>query len=121
MDPDNWIPLVLFFFIFAGVWVVSYYLHVAKIKRFDTIIKLAESGGEVKPEMLAMLGKDESKGGPTSDLRKGLIWIAIGVPICLAFLSQNELVGTSLGLAPILIGIAYLVVMKLGYKDLSDR
>lgn len=113
---EVWIPIVFLVVTFASIAVVTYYRHLSKVKKLETVVKLAESGGEVKPEMLEMLGK-EVGAGPTSDLRKGLIWIAIGVPIMLAFLVEQEWVGVAFGTAPILIGAAYLVVMKYGYQN----
>ena len=116
MDSEVWIVFIVFATTFASILSVTYYRHLTKVKKLDTVVKLAESGGEVKPEMLDLLGK-EVGAGPTSDLRKGLIWIAIGIPIMLAFVAEGEWVGVAFGTAPLLIGLAYLVVMKFGYQE----
>ena len=52
--------------------------------------------------------------GPLVDLRKGLIWLAIGIPIVLGLLMLPEGPPWVLGLIPVFIGIAYLIMVKLG-------
>ncbi len=111
---EFWVP-IMGMITFFGTIIVFVYLHYRnKGKKLETIVKLAESGGEVKPEMLELLGRE---GGPTGDLRKGLIWLAIGVPLALGLMVEGEMAAAAFSLVPMLIGVSYLVVMKIGYKD----
>ena len=111
---ELWVP-IMGMVSFFGTVIVLFYLHYrSKGKKLDTIVKLAESGGEVKPEMIEMLGRE---GGPAGDLRKGLIWLAIGIPLVLGLLVEGEIEAAAFGLVPLLIGVSYLVVMKMGYQD----
>ena len=111
---EFWIVSSVFFFFNLSLFIIVYALHSYKVKRLDTMLKLAESSGEVKPEMIAMLG---SGGGPTDDLRKGLIWLALGVPLAIGLAIEAGAGPAAFGCAPILIGFAYLAVMKFGYQD----
>ena len=108
-------------FIFGGpvfvIYLILHYGNKNKNKKLETLLKIVEQGGDVNPELLDML---ETEKGPTSDLRKGLIWLAIGIPLTLAMMLNN--VGDDwatglFGLIPVFIGLSYLTVMKYGQKD----
>lgn len=111
---ELWIPVLGIIAFFSTVISVFYFHYRAKGHKLDTIVKLAQSDGEVKPEMIAALGQE---GGPTGDMRKGLIWLAIGVPLVIAMLVGEDLEAAAYGLVPVMIGVAYLVVMKFGHPD----
>ena len=96
------------------------FLHFAnknKAKKMDTLVKLIEHGTEVDPELLKMLGEPS---GPKADLRKGVVWLAIGIPLTVAlfFVNGGEEWEVGLfGFIPVFIGIAYLIVMKYGHDE----
>ncbi len=88
-----------------------------KAKKMDTLVKLIEHGAEVDPELLKML---DEPSGPKADLRKGVVWLAIGIPLTVAlfFVNGGEEWEVGLfGLIPVFIGIAYLIVMKYGHDE----
>jgi len=99
---------------FGAPVLIFYIFYLAKRRKLESVIKLVELGGEVKPEMLAML---ESAKGPVSDMRRGLVWLAIGIPLTLALLLQVGASQAVFGTIPILIGVAYLVMMKYGHNE----
>jgi hypothetical protein len=108
------IPIIAIIFVFGGA-VLSIYLILLfsgrkTSKKLDTLVKLVEHGGKVEPEMLEMLNEPM---GPEADLRKGLIWIAIGVPLTLGLAMTGDGVPWVFGLIPVFIGGAYLLVMKI--------
>ncbi len=84
----------------------------------ETLIKLVEQGATLEPDMLRMLNEPA---GPTVDLRRGLIWLAIGIPSVLGLLMIPDGPPWVLGLIPVFIGIAYLIMMKLGYRNIDQR
>ena len=108
------VTVVSLVIIFGTPILIFYLFYLAKRRKLETIIKLVELGGDLKPEMLAML---ETDSGPTGDLRKGLIWLAIGIPITLGILFVFGFSQSIFGLIPILIGVAYLIVMKHGREE----
>jgi len=109
-----WVP-IMGMITFFGTVIAVFYLHYAgKVKKYDTVVKLAECGGQVNPEMIAMLGQES---GPTGDLRKGLVWLAIGIPLVIGLLTSGGAAGAGFGLIPIFIGVAYLIIYRIGYKD----
>lgn len=110
---NDWVPISLFFFICIVLSLFLYWRYLSKVKRLDTVVKLAERSGEVNPSMIQLLNQES---GPTADLRKGLIWIAIGLPLTLGIMLNERVSEAVFGLIPVLIGVAYLIVMKYGYK-----
>jgi hypothetical protein len=107
-------------FIFGGpvlfAYLVLHYGNKNKNKKMDTLLKIVEQGGDVNPELMGML---ETPDGPTSDLRKGVVWLAIGIPLTLAMMLNNigdDWATGFFGLIPVFIGIGYLIVMKYGHK-----
>ena len=79
-------------------------------KKLDTLVKIVEAGGKVEPEMLEMLNEPT---GPDADLRKGLIWLAIGIPLTLGLMMTGDDAPWVFGLIPVFVGGAYLLVMKI--------
>ena len=85
---EHWVPVSLFFFSTVSCCLIVYWWIKLKEKKLETIVKIVESGDEVKPEMIRLLGQ---KSGPINDLRKGLIWLAIGLPLTLVcFFSHSN-------------------------------
>jgi len=79
-------------------------------KKLDTLVKIVELGGKVEPEMLEMLNEPI---GPDADLRKGLIWLAVGIPLTLGLMMTGEGAPWVFGLIPVFVGAAYLILMKI--------
>jgi len=108
------ITIISLVVVFGTPIMVFYLFYLAKRRKLETIIKLVELGGELKPEMLAML---EPNKGPVTDLRAGLVWLAVGIPLTLGLLFSSGANTAVYGLIPILIGLAYLAMMKFGHSD----
>lgn len=114
---EFWVIITIAFFILCLLCVFFYLRYLVKVKRLDTLIKLAESGGEIKPEMVALLSQE---GSAIRDLRKGLFAMALGIPIAIGcmVLDQPAMAAFGGGI-PLLIGVAYLVVARVNH--LIDR
>ena len=84
----------------------------------ETLIKIVEHGATVEPDMLRVLNEPA---GPVADLRKGLIWLAIGVPTVIGLLMSPDGPPWVLGLIPVFIGLAYLIMMKLAAGQNNEK
>lgn len=84
----------------------------------ETLIKIVEHGATVDPDMLRVLSEPS---GPAADLRKGLIWLAIGIPAVLGLMMLPEGPPWVLGLIPVFIGLAYLIMMKLAAGSNNEK
>jgi hypothetical protein len=101
------------------VWLVLRYRHRVELQR--TVRGALEKGQALTPELIESLGHPRHT--RESDLRKALIWLALGIA-CGAF---GLLVGEpdavrpflAIGAFPFLIGIAYLVIWRFGETPAS--
>jgi hypothetical protein len=109
-------PIVLFLAI-AAVFCVKYYLNYRAKQDVQATVRAALERGVPTGEILdRMVDTPPPKG---SDLRRGAIWLALGVGIA-AFGFTVDFGGDTwqpmlaIGLVPILLGAAYLVLWRLG-------
>jgi len=96
------------------VYLVLLFTNRKLAMKSETLLKLVEKGVNVEPDLMRMLSEPS---GPTVDLRKGLVWLAIGIPLVLGLLMVPEGPPWVFGLIPVLIGVAYLIMMKLGHEN----
>jgi len=116
---SDWVGAVLFVCLAAPVIVFLYLRHVVRIRRMETVLKLAEHGGEVTGQMVALLSEGNSA---VNDMRKGLILTGVSIPVMLGFMVQgNWSTAIFVGGIPLFAGLAYLAVMKYGYSKEGDR
>jgi hypothetical protein len=102
-----WIFMSWFFFLILIS--IPFYFNHKKIQEHQLIIRnLIEKGQEIPKELIA----PSSKPG-RSDFHKGLILIALGIGVLIVILSLK--IGNNywtIGLIPILIGIAYIISFR---------
>ena len=100
-----------------GVVIIAffYFRHRSRTVMQETIQQALDKGADLTPELLERLAGPEHN--PDADLRKGLIWGAIGLAcICFGILipeeeAQGAMAG--IGMFPLLIGAAYFIMWKL--------
>jgi len=116
MDHEMWIPITMFLVIGASVIAGMFFRHRTREHVQGTIRLALEKGNQLTPELLdRMAGPKQTA---SSDLRKGLIAVCLGIAFALFgyILGEEDavrpLIGT--GMFPLLIGVAYLVVWRLG-------
>lgn len=116
MEGEFYIALVAIIFS-LGVLPVSvlYFIHRVKAKKLDALIKVVELGGAVDPEMMKMLSN--SGASYKTDYKYGLIWLAIGLPLCGGIWAEEGATGAIFGAIPVLIGIAYLISGKYRLRE----
>lgn len=122
IDYEMFIPIVLFI---ATAVVIGLYLmfrHRTRVELQKTVRAALDKGQELTPEIIERLGQPKPR--PYSDLRRALVWLAIGLGFA-AFgllLDEEEAVRPliAIGSFPLLIGIAYLIMSRFSEKDASS-
>lgn len=95
------LPLVL-------VAIVLYYKHRKVQMNHETILRLAEKGLPVPPELM------EPPRQGNAGLRGGLVLVALGIALSVFFAGWGP--GWSIGLVPGLMGLALLIAWKIENK-----
>lgn len=118
MDEDVLIVFTVFGSIVL-IFVVWFYLRFKARAEMQKTFRLAlEKGSELSPDFIKQLGEPERS--KESDLRRGLIWLALGVAMAIlaAAIPEPEAFGPMIGSAsfPALIGVAYLIMWRFGSK-----
>ena len=123
MDEDVLIPI----FLFGGtavVFVMSFYYRFrSRQERQETIRMALDKGTELSPDFLKRLGEPEPS--KDRDLRRGLIWMALGIGLVLCGLAMYRIEAEVLysclaGAAfPFAIGGAYLIMWRYGSRKAS--
>ncbi len=96
------------------VALVAFFSFRQKQVLHGTLSKMVEKGMEIPPQLLEPKKKTRGR-RPNADLRYGIILCAIGFGVILVFM-VNQKEGWSLGLIPLFIGVAYLLLWKLEGK-----
>lgn len=115
MDTTIFIPISLFVCLAVVLVFAAWYRHRTQAGLQETIRTALDKGVELTPEVIESLGQPKPR--PYSDLRRALIWLAIGVG-CVAFgiiLDEEDAVRPliAIGTFPILVGGAYLVIWRI--------
>lgn len=115
-NEELWIPIILFISIGAVSGLVVYFRFRVR-REFQQTVRVAfDKGHELTPELLQNLGGEQTTGN--ADMRKGLIFIAIGIGVGLFgfILGEQDAVRPMLatGALPLLVGVAYLILWRAG-------
>ncbi len=115
---ELWIPIVFFVSVTVVFSLWFYFRYKARMATQKTFRLALEKGSELSPEFIKQLAEPEPS--KDKDLRRGLVWIALGVAMVLLAYGVNEpyAMGPMMGSAafPGLIGIAYLVMWRFGTR-----
>jgi hypothetical protein len=109
------IPVIIIFGVLPAC--VLYFLHRMKAKKLDTIVKFVELGGTVDPDMMKMLSDSSTSSSYKTDYKYGLIWLAIGIPLCAGIWIESGTGEAIFGSIPLLIGVAYLISGKYRLRE----
>ena len=108
------VPIVLFLsFVGVVAIVISHRLKKTKLLH-ETIRAMIDKGQPIPPELLQ---PQEPRRRPRSDLRRGLLFIAVGVALLITLPQGPAKAG---GLIPLLMGVAFLVTWKVEANKNGD-
>lgn len=111
---EELIPIVLFIIIGVVFWGLFHFKFKAKAEFQQTIRLALEKGTELTPELINRLGEPEPS--QDRDLRRGLVWLALGAgTIALGFGIPNDDANSillSVAAFPIFIGIAFIIMWR---------
>jgi hypothetical protein len=111
VSPGELVPIVVPIASFGAtvviVGVVLFYRFRTQRLKHDLVRSYLDKGQPAPPDLL---GEAPSRNG---DLRRGLVLLATGISLSLAFLIAGERQATGFGLIPALIGLAYLAVWRI--------
>jgi len=107
---EELIPIILFLTL-GGVFALAYYFRFRTRKEIQTTVRAAiERGESLSPELIESLSMSLSN--PYSDVRRGVISIAIGIAVFVfaGLIGEEDAEGPLMAVAmfPLLIGAAYL-------------
>ena len=115
---ELWIPIVMFVSIAVVFSLWFYFRYKARVETQQTFRLALERGSELTPEFIRQLGEPEPS--KDRDLRRGLIWLAIGLAFAIlgVAIDEPDAVGPLLGTAafPALVGLAYLIMWRFGAR-----
>jgi hypothetical protein len=119
MEEGLWIPITAFVVIGLVIFVITFFRYKSRLATQKTIRLALEKGNEMTPELLTSL--IEPKHSVSGDLRRGLVSLSIGVGIGLFgyILGEDDAVRPMIGMSmfPVFIGIAYLILWRLGQRE----
>jgi hypothetical protein len=117
------LPLLAVTLIFGTpIFIVIAVLYAGYRKRRliqETISQYLASGKEVPPEILESIHGGAER--PKNYLQKGFVMVGAGIGIFLAFAIMGSIETASLGLIPLFIGVAQLLIWKLEKPDNDAR
>ena len=142
MHDINLIPIFGIFMIIAivigPVWIRSYFAARDRDAMQATLRVAIEKGQPLPPELIAAMSASttpEVLRGPTTDLRRGVVSVSVGIGICflalglwfgLSSIASSEvgnIVGGAVaggGAIPLLIGLAYLLLWSMRRNEPSN-
>jgi len=108
--------LAIFFIFGTPIMIIAAILYFSYRKKrlmHDTINQYVSSGKDIPPEVLKGLQKETA---PKNNLHRGLVMSGVGLGIFACFAVIGSLEAAALGLIPLFIGLAQLLIWKLENK-----
>jgi len=109
----DWVAILVPASFFASVVVIIALLVGIRLKKtkilHETIRSMIEKGQPIPPELLRPQAPPEA---PRSDLRRGLVLIGVGLGVA-GMAWGSHFFSWTIGLIPLLIGVAFLITWKL--------
>lgn len=100
------ICLLPFLFVFAIIIINSREKKEESKRRYDLYTKSLEMGQNIPENFFEQPKKSDN----TSNFKRGILWLAVGVAVVISFLVIGKNNGLFLGIVPSFVGIGYLLV-----------
>jgi hypothetical protein len=117
-EEGLWVPIAMFISVAVIFSFWLYFRYKTRLASQKTFRLALEKGNELTPELVKQLGEPEPS--KDRDLRRGLIWLALGIALVIMGFAVNEpeAIGPMTGSAafPGLIGVAYLIMWRFGAR-----
>lgn len=115
--PGTVVPTGLFAAIAVVIGLALYFGNRRDANRQKTLQAMVEHGVQIPPELLVPPVRSDA------DLRRGLIFVGAGLGLMamLGLIPTGEVGVWSVGLIPVLIGVAYLIAWRIGSQRVASR
>ena len=111
---EEFIPIAVFIAAVLIVFVIAYFKYKSHLVVQQTIQTAMEKGHELSPELLDRMAAP--KKAKASNLRRGIISLAIGIAFALfgVILGEEDAIRPmiAIGMFPAMIGVAYLILWR---------
>jgi Domain of unknown function (DUF6249) len=118
-DDRVLVPIASFIMVLGILALVAWGKVRRRTMMHETVRLMLEKGQPIPAELLRD-NFDRSPRLPKSDLRRGILWVAIGLGL-MAFLLADHHHGWGLGFIPLCIGLGYLLAWKLEGSVISGH
>ena len=119
MNEEIFIPISVFIAVVLAIFVIMYFKAKTRAGVQKTIRLALEKGNELTPELLDRLSAP--KQNQSSDLRRGVIALSIGIGCALFgyIIGEQDAVRPMIGIGmfPAIIGIGYLILWKTSDRE----
>jgi hypothetical protein len=95
-----------FLFVIILIWIIYSVKNRESKRKFELYMKALEMGQPIPEDFFPKEKKDK----PGSNLKKGVLWAAVGLSLLIYFLITHNNDGLIVGIVPTFVGIGYLVV-----------
>jgi len=100
------IVILPFVFVTLIIYLTSMSKKEEAKRRYDLYTKSLEMGQSVPDHFF----DEPKKTNPVSDLKKGILWLVVGIAILISFVAMHHTKGLIVGIVPTFVGIGYLLV-----------
>lgn len=111
------ICLMPFVFVVLAMQIVSKVRNQESIRKYELYTKSLEMGQPVPEHFF----DEPKKANAASNLKKGILWLVIGLALTISFIVINKKDEVILGIVPTFVGIGYLLVHKLDKPKLETK
>jgi hypothetical protein len=100
------ICLLPFLFVVSIIYIGTKARNRESQRRYDIYMKSIEMGQTIPENFF----DEPKKANPSSNLKKGILWLVVGLGIVISFMVIHQRDGLILGIIPAFVGIGYLLV-----------
>lgn len=95
-----------FLFVIILIWIIYAAKNRESKRKYELYLKSLELGQTLPEDFF----EKKAKNKPGSDLKKGVLWFAVGISLLIYFLIVKNMGALILGIVPAFVGIGYLLV-----------